>query len=98
MLGIDPATGEPVAEYVYLLQKPDVGNNVDKIGDAVYAGDGKFYVMERDSAVEVTGQKFVFEVDLAGSHQRAGHGLSATLTLEQQTPDDLAAMGIQTVN
>ena len=97
MLGIDPATGEPVAEYVYLLQKPDVGNNVDKIGDAVYAGDGKFFVMERDSSLDSTAQKFVFEVDLTGATNVLGMDFGSE-TLEQQTPDELAAMGIQPVN
>jgi Ca2+-binding RTX toxin-like protein len=97
MLGIDPATGEPVAEYVYLLQKPDVGNNVDKIGDAVYAGDGKFYVVERDSSTDPTAQKFVFEVSLTGATNVLGLDLGSE-TLEQQTPDDLEALGIQSVN
>ena len=55
VLGIDPTTGEPVAEYAYLLEDPAQGvrpgGRVDKIGDAIYAGDGKFYVIERDSEV-----------------------------------------------
>lgn len=97
MLGIDPATGNPVSEYVYLLQKPDVGGNVDKIGDAVYAGDGKFYVMERDSGLDPTSQKFLFEVNLTGATNVLGYDFGAE-TLEQQTPDDLAAAGIHPVN
>lgn len=97
MLGIDPATGEPVAEYVYLLQKPDVGGNVDKIGDAVYAGNGTFFVMERDSSLAPTAQKFVFEVNLVGATDVLGMDFNGE-TLEQQTPDDLAAMGIVPVN
>jgi 2',3'-cyclic-nucleotide 2'-phosphodiesterase (5'-nucleotidase family) len=97
MLGIDPATGEPVAEYVYLLQKPDIGGNVDKIGDAVYAGDGQFFVMERDSSLEPTAQKFVFEVDLKGATNVLGMDFGGE-TLEQQTADDLATMGITPVN
>ncbi|MDB9527892.1 esterase-like activity of phytase family protein [Oscillatoria sp. CS-180] len=97
MLGIDPATGEPVSEYVYLLQKPDVGGNVDKIGDAVYAGNGQFFVMERDSSLEPTAQKFVFEVNLTGVTDVLGMDFGEE-TLEQQTPDDLAAMGIAPVN
>jgi 2',3'-cyclic-nucleotide 2'-phosphodiesterase (5'-nucleotidase family) len=97
MLGIDPATGTPVAEYVYLLQKPDVGGNVDKIGDAVYAGDGRFFVMERDSSLESTAQKFVFEVDLKGVTNVLGMDFGGE-TLEQQTADDLEAMGINPVN
>ncbi|MEM6253121.1 MAG: esterase-like activity of phytase family protein [Cyanobacteria bacterium P01_D01_bin.156] len=97
MIGINPETGEPVAEYVYLIQDPEVGNNVDKIGDAVYAGDGKFFVMERDSALDPTAQKFVFEVDIKGATNVLGQDFGGE-TLEQQTPDDLADAGIQVVN
>ncbi|NER80751.1 MAG: multifunctional hydrolase/phosphatase/nucleotidase, partial [Leptolyngbya sp. SIO1D8] len=97
MLGIDPATGEPVAEYVYLLQDPAIGNNVDKIGDAVYAGNGKFYVMERDSSLEPTAQKFIFEMELTGATNVLGMDFGPE-TLEQQTADDLAALGINPVN
>ncbi len=96
MVGIDPATGIPVAEYVYILQKPEVGDTVDKIGDAVFAGDGKFYVIERDSDPSATGQRFVFEVDLKGATNVLGQSLGGQ-TLEQQTPDSLAALGIQPV-
>ncbi len=97
MLGIDPTSGEPVAEYVYLLQKPDIGNNVDKIGDAVYAGDGKFFVIERDSSLEPTAQKFIFEVALKGATNVLGEDFGGE-TLEQQTADSLAALGINPVN
>ncbi len=97
MLGIDPTSGEPVAEYVYLLQKPDIGNNVDKIGDAVYAGDGKFFVIERDSSLEPTAQKFIFEVNLKGATNVLGEDFDGA-TLEQQTADSLAALGINPVN
>ena len=97
MLGIDPDNGKPVSEYVYLLQKPDIGNNVDKIGDAVYAGDGKFFVIERDSSLEPTSQKFVYELDLTGATNVLGMDFGDE-TLEQQTPDDLAALGITPVN
>ncbi|MGD1855553.1 MAG: esterase-like activity of phytase family protein [Leptolyngbyaceae cyanobacterium] len=97
MIGINPETGEPVAEYIYLLQDPELGNNVDKIGDAVYAGDGKFFVMERDSSLDPTAQKFVFEVDIKGATNVLGQDFGAE-TLEQQTPDNLAAAGIQPVN
>lgn len=51
ILGINPANGQPVAEYVYLLENPAYHNAiVDKIGDATYdAKTKKFYVLERDS-------------------------------------------------
>lgn len=101
MLGIDPSSGNPVAEYVYLLQKPDVGNNVDKIGDAVYAGDGLFYVMERDSSLDSTAQKFVFQVDLIGATNLLAENAPDLLegkTLEEHTPDELADLGINVAN
>ena len=61
ILGMDPEDGEPVAEYVYLLEGTTFGDSkVDKIGDAVYAGDGKFLVSERDSSTSEAAKKFIF--------------------------------------
>ena len=103
MLGINPSTGEAVAEYVYLLEKSDLGSspNVDKIGDAVYGGNGKFFVVERDSSFDPTAKKFIFEIDLKGATNLLADdapSLPEGETLEQQTADDLAAVGIQAVN
>ena len=103
ILGINPNTGEPVAEYVYVLEKPDIGTGpvVDKIGDAVYAGDGKFFVAERDSSFDPTGKKFIFEIDLNGATNLLADNapsLPDGETLEQQTADSLAELGIQAVN
>ncbi|NEP90723.1 MAG: calcium-binding protein [Okeania sp. SIO2C2] len=106
MLGIDPETGEPVAEYVYLLEKPTVDPDngtllVDKMGDAVYTEDGKFLVLERDSSVTATGKKFIFEIDLKGATNLLADDapeLPEDTTLEQLTADDLAALEIQAVN
>ena len=68
ILGIDIATGEPVEEFVYLLEGSDFRDSkVDKIGDAVYAGDGKFFVIERDSSLEDSAKKFIFEIDIKGA-------------------------------
>lgn len=98
MLGINPATGAAVTEYVYLLEKPDHREaTVDKIGDAVYAGDGKFYVIERDASLEPTAKKFIFEVDLRGATNVLGLGFPGGSTLEQQTADSLAALDIYPV-
>ncbi|MGF1523106.1 MAG: esterase-like activity of phytase family protein [Leptolyngbyaceae cyanobacterium] len=97
ILGLDPVTGTPKSEYVYLLQDPEIGNNVDKIGDATYAGDGKFFVIERDSSRETTGQKFVFEIDLTGATNVLDADFGGE-TLEQQTPDELLAVGVQPVS
>lgn len=97
ILGIDPSDGTPVAEYVYFLEDPDVrpGGRVDKIGDAVYAGDNKFYVIERDSTLnDPKGKKFIFMIDLTGAtniidnpvaRREAGDGT----TLEQMTVDEI---------
>ncbi|MGD1704834.1 choice-of-anchor I family protein [Dapis sp. BLCC M229] len=107
MLGVDPNTGEPVAEYVYLLEKPtldpdDPTQLVDKMGDAVYDPEtGKFFVIERDSSVTETGKKFIFEIDIKGATNLLtddAPSLPEGETLEQQTADDLAELGIQAVN
>ncbi len=57
----------PVAEYVYALERPVLTpSDVDKIGDAVFIGDDRFLVIERDSSFESDGNKYVFEIDLTG--------------------------------
>lgn len=102
VLGIDPTNGTPVAEYVYLLEGSDYrSDKVDKIGDAVYAGGGKFFVVERDSALGPTGKKFVFEMDLLGATNLLSGSAPALLpgmTLEQHLADELAFLGIQPVH
>ena len=99
ILEVDPATGSAVGEYVYFLEGSP---GVDKIGDAVYVGDGKFNVIERDSGTDADSEKFIFEVDLTGATNIIGTDLSTATgsdtALEGMTPDDLAAMGIQSVN
>jgi hypothetical protein len=103
MLGIDVTTGLVVREYVYQLEKPEVnvGDVVDKIGDAVYAGDGKFYVMERDSSVTAEAKKFIFEIDIKGATNLADPGapaIPAGETIESLTADQRAALGIESVD
>ncbi|GAB4371730.1 MAG: hypothetical protein Kow00121_13510 [Elainellaceae cyanobacterium] len=103
MLGIDPATGEPVAEYVYLLEDAEArpGGRVDKMGDAVYAGDGTFYTVERDSEFGTTAKKPIFKIDLKGATNLLAEdapSLPEGKTLEQLTNQELADLGIQPVN
>ncbi|WP_414624908.1 choice-of-anchor I domain-containing protein [Calothrix sp. CCY 0018] len=103
ILGINPTTGEPVAEYVYLLEDPAVrsGGRVDKIGDAAYVGDGKFQVIERDSAVGANANKFLIEIDLKGATNLLAPdapALMAGMTLEQYTASELVSAGINPVN
>ncbi|MFM9109685.1 MAG: choice-of-anchor I domain-containing protein, partial [Prochlorococcaceae cyanobacterium] len=65
ILAIDPATGTPVKEHLYLLSGR---TGQDKIGDVTYdAARGVFLVMERDSTRSLTGFKQVYEVDLRGA-------------------------------
>ncbi len=91
----------PVAEYVYALERPVLTpSDVDKIGDAVFIGDDKFLVIERDSSFESDGNKYVFEIDLTGATDIRNLPIAdeaATGTLEQQTPDTLADLGIRPV-
>ncbi|MGK7892688.1 MAG: esterase-like activity of phytase family protein [Xenococcus sp. (in: cyanobacteria)] len=98
ILEFDPATGQPTGEYVYFLEG---SAGVDKIGDAVYAGDGKFFVIERDSGTDADSKKFIFEVDLTGATNILGTDISTATdegnTLEGKTADELLAMGVNAV-
>jgi len=102
MLGIEPASGEVVAEYVYLIDKTDFREqNTDKIGDAAYLGGGRFAIVERDDSVERSGKKMLFEFTLTGATNLRAAGAPMLLpgkTLEQHSPDDLAAAGIRAVS
>ena len=102
IIGLDTTTGEPVAEYVYLLEGSDFRDSkVDKIGDAVYAGDGKFFVIERDSSLEDSAKKFIFEIDLQGATNLQAEDapeLPEGTTLESLSADELIDLGIDPVN
>jgi 2',3'-cyclic-nucleotide 2'-phosphodiesterase (5'-nucleotidase family)/sugar lactone lactonase YvrE len=65
ILAIDPVTGTPAKEHLYLLSgRP----GQDKIGDVAYdAARNVFLVMERDSSRLLNGFKSVYEVDLRGA-------------------------------
>lgn len=111
ILGIDANTGTPVAEYVYLLERNTGGigyalDRVDKIGDAVYTGNGTFLVLERDSSVPGVdeGKKYIFKISLTGATNIVGtplalaDGTTGMMTIEQLTPDQLLAAGVQAVH
>ena len=73
ILAIDPGTGAPVKEHLYLLSGR---SGQDKIGDVTHdAARDVFLVMERDSSRALNGFKSVYEVDLRG----ATNTLSRTL-------------------
>lgn len=102
MVGIDMTSGATVAEYVYLYEKAAFREQLtDKIGDAVYAGNGRFYIVERDDSVQRSGKKILFEFTLNGATNLRAPGappLLAGQTLEQHTPDELAAAGIRPID
>ncbi len=100
ILAIDGSDGTPVAEYVYLFERnanPGIAESrIDKIGDAVYVGDGQLYVIERDSSVGPTGKKFIFKIDLNFATDILDFDFGAE-TLEQQTADSLEGLDIAPV-
>ncbi|GAA3646063.1 choice-of-anchor I domain-containing protein [Flavivirga jejuensis] len=104
ILGISCDTGVPVEEYVYLLERnKDAGyasSRVDKMGDAVYAGDGKFLVIERDSEGPTvsTGKKYVFEIDINFATNILNTTITGGKELEELTADEIAAQNIQAVH
>ncbi len=102
MLGINPANGAVIAEYVYPMDKTLFREqNTDKIGDAVYAGNGRFYIVERDDSVLRSGKKMLFEFNLTGATNLRAVGTPALLpglTLEQHSLDQLAQAGIKPIS
>ena len=113
IIGIRREDGEPVKEFVYLLERNrDAGvgiSRVDKIGDAVYAGNGIFYVLERDSSDPLednTGKKYIYEIRTEGATNILGTNIATKdsstgptdKTLEMMTAEDLALAGISPVH
>ncbi|MCB1121649.1 MAG: esterase-like activity of phytase family protein, partial [Verrucomicrobiae bacterium] len=107
VLGINAADGTPVEEYIYLLER-NAGSGysfarTDKIGDAVYAGKGRFYVIERDSSTPDDpgyGHKYIFEMDINPATNLLADGAPEPmdgLTWEQHSAEDLNAQGVRPV-
>jgi hypothetical protein len=73
ILGLNPADGKPVAEYVYLLDQnrgDGLGvSRTDKLADATFIGKNKFLVVERDGSDKgvSNGRKLVFEINLSAA-------------------------------
>ena len=99
ILEFDPTTQTTTGEYIHILEGVD--SSVDKIGDAVYKGDNKFLIIERDSGTTADSKKLIFEVDLSNATNILGTDLSSATgddtALEGMTADDLAAMGVNFV-
>ncbi|MCB1123761.1 MAG: choice-of-anchor I family protein, partial [Verrucomicrobiae bacterium] len=107
ILGIDATDGTPVEEYIYLLERNANSGysfaRTDKIGDAVFAGNGKFFVLERDSstpAQPTIGHKYIFEIDISLATNLLGDGAPTPIegkTWEQHSAEDIAAQGVRPV-
>ena len=101
MVGINPSSGAVVAEYVYPIDKAVLREqNTDKIGDAVYAGNGNFYIVERDDSIQRSGKKLLFQFNLTGATNLRAAGappLLPGLSLEQHSLDQLAQAGIRRI-
>lgn len=81
ILAFEPATGIPVAEYVYFQQGTAA---TDKIGDAVFDSmRSKFYVIDRDSAFGAEAFKYVIEMDISSATNTLGLDWNATLGVEE---------------
>ncbi|MGF1502979.1 MAG: esterase-like activity of phytase family protein [Paracoccaceae bacterium] len=102
ILGIDVTNGQPVEEYVLLLEDPEsnirAGGRVDKMGDAVFLGDGKFAVIERDANVGPIADKPVFEIDISNATNLLTAGIEFDGTLEQQSAAELIEAGVVPVD
>ena len=111
ILGVKASDGTPVEEYVYLLEQNALSGytngRVDKIGDAVWAGNGIMYVLERDSGVpgEDESKKYIYRIDINSATNILGTDLSNKMTsedendktLEMMSADDLKAGNIMPV-
>lgn len=66
---LNKKTGLPLAEYAYRFEETPAGYPpIDKIGDAVAIGKGRFLVIEQNSAVDTKAFRRVFEVDLSAGN------------------------------
>lgn len=108
----DLTTKTTTAEYLYPMDNPNLGTpgntRADKIGDAVYIGNGEFLVVERDddaidSDPSANIEKKVYRFNLNGAtnitNQSAPIDLGGGVlkTVDQMTPEELTSQGINLV-
>jgi hypothetical protein len=63
IIAFDTVTEQTVGQYLYVVN----GDNVDKIGDAVALGNGRFLVIERDDLMGPAARKYLYEIVLDGA-------------------------------
>jgi 3-phytase len=65
ILSIDKSTGQPHAEYAYAFEPIEEGRAaIDKIGDAVRIGPGRFLVLEQNSVTDESGFHRIYEIEV----------------------------------
>lgn len=109
----DLATQTTTAEYLYRMDNPNLGTEgntrPDKIGDAVYIGNGEFLVVERDDDAidsDPSGniEKKVYRFSLGDATNITNQsapidlGEGVVKTVDEMTPDELASQGINLIN
>ncbi|NCO74613.1 MAG: DUF839 domain-containing protein [Cyanobacteria bacterium] len=109
----DLTTKTTTAEYLYRMDNRDLGTEdntrPDKIGDAVYIGNGEFLVVERDddaidSDPRSNIEKKVYRFSLDGAtnitNQSAPIDLGGGVfkTVDEMTPEELTSQGINLIN
>lgn len=109
----DVATETVTGEYLYRLDNANLGTagntRPDKIGDAVYLGNGEFLVVERDDDALDSDplsniEKKVYRFNLTEATNILGQdapldlGGGVSKTIDQMTPGELASQGINLVD
>lgn len=109
----DLTTKAVTGEYLYRMDNPNLGTpgntRADKLGDAVYIGNGEFLVVERDDDALDSDpisniEKKVYRFSLSGATDITGRdgvidlGGGVAKTIDQMTPDELTNQGINQVH
>ena len=112
IIEFDVVTKTVTAEYLYRLDNGNLGTTdntrPDKIGDAVYIGDGEFLLVERDDdAIDSDPlsniEKKVYRFSLDGATNVLNQDATIDLgggnlkTIDQMTPAELVSQGINLV-
>ncbi len=111
VLEFNPAN-DATRQFLYVMDNPSLGGagntRADKIGDAVSAGPGEFLVLERDDdklpgdAPEKI-EKKIYRFNLAGATDVTGRDAAVDVgggvlkTIDQMTPIELNAQGVQPI-
>jgi sugar lactone lactonase YvrE len=95
---MNTATKQIVGEYLYPMHEK--AGAADKIGDAVFIGNGRFNVVERDDATGLRARKYIFEINLKGATNIYTNPpvLAPGETIEGLTFAQLYAKGVRPVH